>query len=130
MFPRHCPLSPQPEEVELKFQFTINGTTHPDAVLGAGQAVEDISYVSAGLFDILLKKECAFEDFISLVGDCNDATIGGPKFVLWTFSTRTLRVTTVLQDGSNAAADPADNSLCFVHAVFCRRSGMAPSVAI
>lgn len=122
-------MSFQLEEVELNFRFQVNGTTHPDNVVGGGRAIEDITYVSAGLFDITLREGNAFVTLISCFVDPEDvADIG--KYVSWTFATRKLRVTTLLADGSPAAADPTDDTWVHVRAVFCRRSELAPTLPV
>lgn len=118
-----------PEEVVLKCRFQINGTTHPDNIQGGARAVEDITYVSAGVFDLTLSRGCAFEDLVSCFVDPEALAFGG-KFVSWTFSTRKLRVTTFGNDGTPAAADPTDDSWVHVNATWCRRSQLANVRAI
>lgn len=118
-----------PEEIQLNFRFQINGTTHPDFVVGGAMSVQDITYVSAGVFDILMARGCAFEDLITCFVDPEALAFGG-KFVSWTQATRMLRVTTYGNDGTPAAADPTDNSWVHVRATWCRRSKLADARAI
>lgn len=121
-----------PEEVELNCRFQVTdpaGTADPDFITGGARSVSDVVRISEGVYEFTMAQGCAFEDLVTCIVQPDDPLMVG-KFTSWTFATRKLRVTIYGNDGSPAAADPADNSWVHVRATWCRRSKLADVRAI
>jgi hypothetical protein len=119
-----------PEEVTLNFRFQINGTSDPDFFFGSGGLVSDIVRDGIGAFTVTLDKNYRYQDVIvchaSVAGDLTDDA----QYVSWTQATGALVVNTILQDGTQAVDDPADDSWVHVSVTFCRRTALAQLQAI
>lgn len=119
-----------PERVQVDFRFQINGTSDPDNVVATAGLIDDITRDSIGVFTVTLSKYFRFTDLItchaSVAGDLTDDA----KYVSWDPDTGALVLNTVLQDGTQAVDDPADDSWVHVTAVFCRRQNMNPTLSV
>ena len=120
-------LSGNQEEVTYNFRFQVNGSSDPDNLVGCVGLITDITWVSAGLWDIQLSN--FYPTLINCDASSDDA-VGDMrgKFVSYTAATGVLRVTTV--DEALAAVDPTDDSYVHVTAVFGRRTDLNKEVPI
>lgn len=121
-----------PDEVTLRCRFQVTdpaGTADPNFIAGGAMAVSDVVRTGEGVYELTLAKGCAFEDMVTCIVQSTDP-VAIAKFTSWTFSTRKLVVTVYGNDGSPAAADPADDSWVHVVATFCRRTKPADVRAI
>ena len=122
-----------PELVLEAFRFQVEGTSDPDALVPYQQGVTNVTRSSIGLFAITLATK--YPTLISCVGSVQAAAASGGDTVglhvypvSYTASTGVLVVR--VENHAGAADDPTDEDWVHVQAVFCRRSGMAPSGAI
>lgn len=121
-------LSGTPEEICLRFRFQINGTSNPDFLVGCQGLISDVVRDDVGDFSVVfnLKYSTMVNCHITVEDSVGDM-IGVP--VSWTGSTGTLALTT-FDTETPAAADPTDDSWVHVTLTLCRRSQLAPTVAV
>ncbi len=124
-----------PEIERVVFRFLINGTSDPDSLLPGFQGVTDVARTGVGVFTVQF--ETKYPVLIGVTGNVLGPDSGSAvndQLVKTTGNgynaTTGVLTLTVVDSGTAAAADPADNSWVYVEAVFGRRSNMHPSKAI
>lgn len=122
-------MSAGPEQVHLDFRFQTSSGADPDAVVGGAGLIDDITN-SSGVYTITLAKEYRYSTLVRCLAGVEDDVSHTAQYTSYDSSTGALVVTAVLQDGTPAAGEPADNKWVHVSAVLCRRSGLAPTEAI
>lgn len=125
---RNPALSGTPEQATLDFRFQINGTSDPDFLVGCEGLVSDVVRAGVGDFDITfgVKYPTMLTCHVTVadsVGDMVGFDVG------YNSATGVLSINT-FDTETPAAADPTDDSWVHVSVTFCRRSQMAPTVAI
>ena len=119
-----------PEQVVVAFRFQTDVGSAPDALVGGAGVVTAVANAS-GVYTCTIAKEFRYLTLVSCVAGVEGDPDKLVQFTSYTSATGAL-VVTGLDDGAgtHAAGEVADDAWIHVVAILCRRSEMAPSVAI
>lgn len=131
-----APLSGSPELVTLKFRFQAGATggAEPDFIVPGGVPVTDVvRNATAGQYEITFAE--MYPVFVGMVGTVLEAEETHDLIVKcgagdYDATTGVLTVQVVGADGSTADEDVVENDWVYLEVTFCRRSQLAPTVAI